>query len=202
MEFRFRAKSGNKTFDEPSYTWMYIYARNYIHVFMHIYVYSLYTIRVYTDMQNHIYTWIHIFIYTRIRYTRDRCRSLVTTMGWVGVGWGWNDNVPWTCTHLDATSVSVSCYGDHGGVGWGLDDNVPGTCTHLWCYACVCVVLRRSWWGGVGWGWEDNALGPCTYLWCYACVSVMQLYRNDCSRGTIITAPKDAFVPQSLTWLD
>ena len=32
---------------------------------------------------------------------------------------------------FDATSVSVSCYGDHGGAGWGLDDNVPGTCTHL-----------------------------------------------------------------------
>ena len=32
---------------------------------------------------------------------------------------------------FDATSVCLSCYGDHGGVGWGWDDDVPCTCTHL-----------------------------------------------------------------------
>ena len=55
---------------------------------------------------------------------------------------------------FDATPVCLSCYGDHGGVGWGWggDDNVPCTCTHLRCYACVSVLLWRSWWGGVGMG--------------------------------------------------
>ena len=39
-------------------------------------------------------------IYIYIQYTRDRSRSPVTTMGWGGVGMGWDDDVPCTCTHL------------------------------------------------------------------------------------------------------
>ena len=38
------------------------------------------------------------------------------------------------CAHVqmfDATSVCLSCYGDHGGVGWGWDDDVPCTCTNV-----------------------------------------------------------------------
>ena len=33
-------------------------------------------------------------------------------------------------------------------------------------------------------------------------LTALQLYRNDCSSGKISIAPKDAFVPDSLTWLE
>ena len=33
-------------------------------------------------------------------------------------------------------------------------------------------------------------------------LNALQLYRNDCSSGKICVAPKDAFVPDSLSWLD
>lgn len=33
-------------------------------------------------------------------------------------------------------------------------------------------------------------------------LNALQLYTNDCSKGTIQIAPKDAYVPDSLTWLD
>ena len=46
--------------------------------------------------------------------------------------------------------------------------------------------------GGVGWG-GDGIMSVLTAL---------QLYRNDGSRGTLSIAPKDAFVPENLTWLD
>ena len=49
-------------------------------------------------------------------YTRDRSRSPVTTMGWGG------DGMMTFRAHVhmfDATSVCLSCYGDHGGVGMG-----------------------------------------------------------------------------------
>ena len=70
--------------------------------------------------------------------------------GWVGVGWGGDDNVPCTCTILHTWSVlrnimflalahmvgATQVMGLGGvGVGWGGDDNVPCTCTHGRCYA-------------------------------------------------------------------
>ena len=33
-------------------------------------------------------------------------------------------------------------------------------------------------------------------------LNALQLYRNDCSSGKICVAPKDAFDPDSLSWLD
>ena len=58
-------------------------------------------------------------------------------VGWGGVGWGGDVNVPCTCTH-------VGCYGE---------DVVPCTCTHVWCYGAVG-------WVGVGWG----GVGMLTFL--------------------------------------
>ena len=86
---------------------------------------------------------------TRCIFTRDRCRSPVTTVGWVGVGWG-GDGVITFLAHVhifDAPALQRK----------------PGIMSAL---------------------------------------TALQLYRNDCSRGTISIAPKDAFVPESLTWLD
>ena len=48
---------------------------------------------------------------------------------------------------FDATSVCLSCYGDHGGVGRGWDDDVPCTCS----YTSVCLSCYGDH-GGVGWG--------------------------------------------------
>ena len=46
--------------------------------------------------------------------------------GWVG---GWDDNIPWTCTHTThADLIWIGWMGWVGGGGW--DDNVPWTCTH------------------------------------------------------------------------
>ena len=49
------------------------------------------------------------------------------------MGWGGDGMMTFRAhVHMfDATSVCLSCYGDHGGVGWGWDDEVPCTCTHL-----------------------------------------------------------------------
>ena len=89
------------------------------------------------------------------------------------MGWGWDDNVPCTCTvHIyDATPVFLSLYGDYGGdgvitffahvhifdatpiflsleimVGWGWDDSVPFTCAH-----CTCLIFLSLYgdYGGV-----------------------------------------------------
>ena len=50
-------------------------------------------------------------------------------------GWGGDDNIPCTCTH-------VGCYAT--GQGWvGGDDNIPCTCTHVGCYA-----TGQGWVGG------------------------------------------------------
>ena len=99
--------------------------------------------------------------------------------GWGGVGWGGDDDVPCTCTHVwcYAHGMFLSGWGGvgwgwwrtlhlhtclmlrtrdvslgvgWGGVGWGGDDDVPCTCTHVWCYAHGMFL---SGWGGVGWGW-------------------------------------------------
>ena len=92
-------------------------------------------------------------------------------MGWggVGVGWGGDGNVLWTCTHgrcyatacslhLHTWSVLRKSWGGVG-VGWGGDGNVHWTCTHGRCYTTACSlhlhtwsVLRKSW-DGVGLGW-------------------------------------------------
>ena len=45
------------------------------------------------------------------------------TFWWGGWG-GWDDSVPWTCTH-----TIVRVVGGWGGWG-GWDENVPWTCTH------------------------------------------------------------------------
>ena len=141
--------------------------------------------------------------------------------------------------------VPVRRWPQWGGVGWGWDDDVLCTCTNVWCYVCVSVVLRRSWWGGVGWGgvgmmvgwggvgwggvgwggvgWGGVGWGRSVHM--YTCLMLRLcvcrateimvgwggvgmgwwrsvLYRNDCSSGKISIAPKDAFVPDSLTWLE
>ena len=90
-------------------------------------------------------------------------------MGWFGVGWGGDDDVPCTWTHLwcygddvvPCTWTHLWCYGELGwvGVGWGGDDDVPCTWTHLWCYGddVVPCTWTHLWcygelgWVGVGW---------------------------------------------------
>ena len=76
-------------------------------------------------------------------------------------------------------------------------------------------------WGGVGWG----GVGMMTFLahehysskykriqvvaaaalhrkpGIMSVLNALQLYRNDCSSGKICVAPKDAFDPDSLSWL-
>ena len=66
-----------------------------------------------------------------------------------GVGWGGDDDVPCTCTHvwcyatgcLSRTCTHVWCY---------ATGCFSRTCTHVWCYATGCFLWG---WGGVGWGW-------------------------------------------------
>ena len=70
----------------------------------------------------------------------------------LGLGWGGDDNVPCTCTHVRC--YAIGCFFLHLHtylmlrhrmflVGWGGDDDVPCTCTHVCCYAI---------------GWETKAL--------------------------------------------
>ena len=63
------------------------------------------------------------------------------------------------------------------------------------------LMLRRT---GVGW------VGMMTFLAhqhifdateMMSVLNALQLYRNDCSSGKICVAPKDAFNPDSLSWL-
>ena len=102
----------------------------------------------------------------------------------VRVGWGGDDNVPWTCTHVWCyakrwlrdvnilwTCTHVWCYANW----WLRDDNILWTCTHVWCYAnwwlrdvnilwpCTHVWCYANWWLR-----DVNILWPCTHVWCYA----------------------------------
>ena len=67
-------------------------------------------------------------------------------------------------------------------------------------------------WGGVGWCGEDDVPNTKEFKFsllqhCHSrpgrmsVLNALQLYRNDCSRGKICVAPKDAFDPDSLSWL-
>ena len=57
---------------------------------------------------------------------------------WIGwVGGGWDDEVPWTCTHTRVREV-----GRVGGWG-GWDVHVPWTCTHN------SLRMWRDGWGGI-----------------------------------------------------
>ena len=66
-----------------------------------------------------------------------------------GVGWGGDDDVPCTCTHVwcyatgcfSRTCTHVWCY---------ATGCFSRTCTHVWCYATGC--FSRT----------------CTHVWCYA----------------------------------
>ena len=52
-----------------------------------------------------------------------------------GVGWGGDDDVLCTCTHV--TCYATAGVVGWGGVGWVGDDDVLCTCTHVTCYARV-----------------------------------------------------------------
>ena len=106
--------------------------------------------------------------------------TVKSLVGWGGVGWVGDDNVPCTCTHawcyatgcFSRTCTHVGCYASDG-VGWGGDDHVPCTCTHAWCYATGCFSrtgthVRCYASDGVGWGGDDNVPCTCTHVWCYA----------------------------------
>ena len=81
-----------------------------------------------------IYNYIYI-------YTRDCIRS--NGVGWGGVGWCGDDDVPCTCTHL-------WCYGDHGGVGIGWWRSLD-----MWLHIFDATEVMA-----MGWGWDDDV--PCT----------------------------------------
>ena len=89
-------------------------------------------------------------------------------MGWGGVGWGWDDDVPcnmYTSLMLRlcvcrATEIMVGW----GGVGWGWDDDVPcNMYTSLMPRLCVSCYGDH---GGVGWGGDGmmTFLATCTHL--------------------------------------
>ena len=112
-------------------------------------------------------------------------------MGWggVGVGWGGDGNVHWTCTHgrCYATSCSLHLHTwsvlrkswDGVGLGWGgvgmvtfielahmvgaMQHHVPCTCTHGRCYATSCSLHLHTWSvlrkSGMGWGWGGVGWG-------------------------------------------
>ena len=182
-------------------------------------------------------------------YTRDYTRSPVVAMGWFGVGWGGDDDVPCTWTH-------PWCFGE---VGWGWWRSLHMNTSLMlrrWCRSLhmnTSLMLRRS---GVGWGWWRSlhmntslmlrrwcrslllntslmlrrtgvgcgGVGMMTFLahehifdatemmsflaaalhrkpGIMSVLNALQLYRNNCSSGKICVAPKDAFDPDSLSWL-
>ena len=67
-------------------------------------------------------------------------------------------------------------------------------------------------WGGLGWGGHYSSKYKRIQVLAAAALhrkpgimsvlNALQLYRNDCSSGKICVAPKDAFDPDSLSWLD
>ena len=93
--------------------------------------------------------WRSVHMYTCLILCLCACRATEIMVGWGGAGMGWRRSVHmYTCLMLrlcvfrateimvgwggvgsmtflahvhifDATSVCLSCYGDHGGVGWG-----------------------------------------------------------------------------------
>ena len=57
---------------------------------------------------------------------------------------------------FDATSVCLSCYGDHGGVGWGGGGMMTFLAhVHIFDATSVCLSCYGDH-GGVGWGWDDD----------------------------------------------
>ena len=70
-----------------------------------------------------------------------------------------------THVHMfDATSVCLSCYGDHGGVGWGGDGMMTFRAhVHIFDATSVCLSCYGDH-GGVGWGWDDDVPCTCTHV--------------------------------------
>ena len=65
---------------------------------------------------------------------------------------------------FDATSVCLSCYGDHGGVGRGGDGMMTFLAhVHMFDATSVCLSCYGDH-GGVGWGWDDDVPCTCTHL--------------------------------------
>ena len=103
----------------------------------------------------------------------------------VGVGWGGDGYVRWTCTHggCYATVLLVSvdtCWMlRHNASWWGWDGYVRWTCTHGGCYATVllvsvdtCSMLRHNaWW----WGGDGYVRWTCTHGGCYATVLLVSV---------------------------
>ena len=116
---------------------------------------------------------MYIYIYPRgRRFTGNSCPKgvYIYEVG-VGLGWGGDGNVPWTCTHgrCYATSCSLHLHTwsvlrkswDGVGLGWGgvgmvtflalahmvgaTQHHVPCTCTHGRCYATSCSLHLHTW---------------------------------------------------------
>ena len=130
-------------------------------------------------------------IYDIYIYTRDYTRSPVVTMGWFGVGWGGDDDVPCTWTHLwwvgmvtflahehifDATEMMTFLAHEH------IFDATEMMSFLAHDHIFTAAALHRK--PGI-----------------MSVLNALQLYRNDCSSGKICVAPKDAFDPDSLSWL-
>ena len=120
---------------------------------------------------------------------------------WGGGGGGGQERA--TRTHIYILRLYPFAGGHNGvvwgGVGWGWWRSLR-MYTSFMLRLCVCYGDHGGvCWGGVGWGWWRSLH---MYTVIMSVLTALQLYRNDCSSGKNCMAPKDAFVPDCLTWLD
>ena len=146
--------------------------------------------------------WRSLRMYTSLMLRDDDVPCRMLRRSWWGGATGWDESVPCTCTHLWCYGMMTFLAHVHifDATGWWRslrmytslmlrDDDVP--CTLKGHYSSKCkriqvlaaTALRRK--PGI-----------------MSVLNALQLYRNDCSSGKICMAPKDAFVPDCLSWLD
>ena len=121
-----------------------------------------------------LWTWRFLHLHT--------CDMLRKSWGGLG-GWGGDDDVSITWTHVTCYALDVSCtchmwhatqvMGRVGGVGWGWWRFFHlHTCDMLWTWRFLhlhtCDMLRKSWGGLGGWGGDDDVSITWTHVTCYA----------------------------------
>ena len=143
----------------------------------------------------------HIFDATEMMTFFAHVHIFDATENWGGLGWG-GVGLMTLLAHehiFDATEMMTFLAHEHifdateswGGLGWGG----VGLMTflaheHIFDATEMMTFLAH----------EHKALHRKPGI--MSVLNALQLYRNDCSSGKICVAPKDAFVPDSLSWLD